>query len=392
MKKISRRCFLASSSVLFSGLKPSYAFFNFSGEKKDSSNQDDIRGRIFKNDAPEKLWKWSREGHHYKKKHGNKVVCQICPHKCVLSPGDRSLCRSKINYKGKLFSLTYGNPCAIHIDPVEKKPLFHFKPSSMVYSLSTTGCNFRCLNCQNWEISQAKPEKVRHFDLFPSDIVSNAKRSKAKSIAFTYAEAVTFYEYMADIAKLSKKNGLHNLLISNGYINKRPLSDLCQNLDAANINLKAFSDTIYKKLNGGRLKPVLDTFKTLHENNIHFEITNLVVPGYVDNTDMVKKMCEWIINNVGINYPLHFSRFFPKYKLNRLAPTPVATLTLFRKIAMQEGLRYVYVGNVLNHEGNHTYCHNCKKLLIERNGYFITADNLDKGKCKFCKSKIPGIW
>jgi len=197
---------------------------------------------------------------------------------------------------------------------------------------------------------------------------------------------------MIDTARLAKENGLYNLWISNGYINKKPLLEFCKVLDGANVNLKSFSDAIYRKLNGGRLQPVLNTFKTLHEQKVHFEITNLVVPGYVDDPDMVKKMCEWIIKNLGSDHPLHFLRFFPRYKLDRLPPTPVSTLTRFRELAMQEGIRYVYVGNVPDHEGNNTFCHNCKKLLIERQGYYIPTYNLIGNKCKFCNTVIPGVW
>jgi pyruvate formate lyase activating enzyme len=197
---------------------------------------------------------------------------------------------------------------------------------------------------------------------------------------------------MIDTARLAREAGLYNLWISNGYINRKPLLELCRVLDAASVNLKSYSDDIYRKLNGGRLKPVLNTFKTMHARGIHFEIINLVVPGYTDNGDMVKRMCRWILENIGPDHPLHFIRFFPRYKLDRLPPTPVSTLTAFRKLAMQEGIRYVYVGNVAKHEGNNTYCHHCKKLLIERLGYLIPTYNLVKDRCKFCNTRVPGVW
>jgi len=259
-------------------------------------------------------------------------------------------------------------------------------------SLATTGCNFRCLNCQNWEISQVKPTEVRHHELFPPGVIKAAIKSGSESIAYTYSEPTTFFEYMIDTARLAKINGLNNLWISNGYINKKPLLEFCKVLDGANVNLKSFSDAIYRKLNGGRLQPVLNTFKTLHEQKIHFEMTNLVVPGYTDDPDMAKKMCEWILKNLGPDHPLHFLRFFPRYKLDRLPPTPVSTLTSFRELAMQEGIRYVYLGNVPGHEGNNTFCNNCKKLLIERQGYYIPTYNLTGNQCKFCKTVIPGVW
>ncbi|NNL77969.1 MAG: AmmeMemoRadiSam system radical SAM enzyme, partial [Desulfobacterales bacterium] len=348
---------------------------------------------IFKGDAPKKLGKYSHEGYLYRKLKSDRVACGICPNRCILAPGDRSVCRSKINYDGKLFSLAYGNPCSVNTDPIEKKPLFHFKPRIKAFSLATTGCNFRCLNCQNWEISQAKPHEVPYtYELFPDDVIRAATKSHAQSIAYTYSEPITFFEYMLDTARLAKKAGLYNLWVSNAYINQNPLLELCKVLDAASVNLKSFSDDIYQKLNGGRLQPVLNTFKTLHTQGIHFEIINLVVPGYTDDDDMIMRMCTWILENIGPNHPLHLLRFFPRYKLDRLPPTPVSTLTRFRELAMQLGIRYVYVGNVARHEGNHTYCHNCKNLLIERLGYRIPTYNLVGNRCKFCNTNIPGVW
>jgi pyruvate formate lyase activating enzyme len=391
MKKLSRRQFLYCSAGLLGTPISAGAFWPFATDSV-ASGPTDIRGRVFKGDAPKKLWKWSREGFSYKKLNNNKVVCSICPNRCLLTPGDRSVCRSKVNMNGTLYSLAYGNPCSVNVDPIEKKPLFHFKPRSKTFSIATAGCNFRCLNCQNWEISQAKPEEVRNYELFPDDVVEATQQIGAPSIAYTYSEPITFFEYMFETARLANENGIHNLLISNGYINRKPLLELCQFLDAANINIKSLSDTIYRKLNGGRLKPVLDTFQTLHEQGIHFEMTNLVVPGYTDDENMIKEICQWIISNLGPNYPLHFLRFFPKYKLDRLPSTPLSTLIKFRKIAMSEGIRYAYVGNVSYPEGNNTYCHKCKKLLVERTGYFIPTYNMVGNQCKYCQTIIPGQW
>ncbi|HSH13660.1 MAG TPA: AmmeMemoRadiSam system radical SAM enzyme, partial [Desulfurivibrionaceae bacterium] len=243
-----------------------------------------------------------------------------------------------------------------------------------------------------WEISQVKPEELKSYELFPPEVVKNALAAQCQAIAYTYSEAITFYEYMLDTARLAKAAGLKNLLISNGYINREPLLELCKVLDGANINLKAFDDRIYRKLNGGRLEPVLNTFKTLHDQGIHFEITNLVVPGYVDDPEMVKRMCGWILANLGPDHPLHFLKFVPKYKLDRLPPTPASTLSEFRSLAMREGLHYVYIGNLDDHEGAHTYCHQCGKLLIERRGYYLPAINLEGNQCRFCRAVVPGVW
>jgi len=393
MKKITRRQFLCGSATCLAAVVATRGLSTLEGRSCEAAIGGDIRGKVFKGDAPEKPGKYSREGFLYKKLKNHKVVCGICPNHCILAPGDRSVCRSKVNLDGKLYSLTYGNPCAVNTDPIEKKPLFHFKPRTKAFSLATTGCNFRCLNCQNWEISQAKPHEVPYtYELFPDDVIAATQKSRAQSIAYTYSEPITFFEYMIDTARLAREAGLYNLLISNGYINEKPLMALCQVLDAASVNLKAFSDDVYRKLNGGRLKPVLNALKILHTQKIHFEMINLVVPGYVDDDDMVKHMCAWILENIGADHPLHFLRFFPRYKLDRLPSTPVSTLTRFRELAMAEGIHYVYVGNVAGHEGNNTYCHHCKNLLIERRGYYIPTDNLVGNRCKFCDTRIPGVW
>jgi pyruvate formate lyase activating enzyme len=359
---------------------------------RPAAAQDDIRGSIFRGDAPPQPWKWSREAHAYRRLEGHRVICLICPNQCVLSPGDRSVCRSRVNLEGRLYTLAYGNPCAVHIDPIEKKPLYHFRPKTRSFSLAAAGCNFRCLNCQNWEISQAKPHEVQHQELFPEHAVASARTGGADSIAYTYSEPITFFEYMLDTARLARSAGLRNLLISNGYINREPLIELCRVIDAANINLKAFSDAVYRKLNGGRLEPVLATLKTLHQEGVHLEITNLVVPTYVDDEDLVRRMCAWILKELGPDHPLHFLRFQPLYKLDRLPPTPVSTLARFREIALAEGIRYAYVGNVPQHEGNHTYCHQCRRLLIARSGYFIREIHLNGQRCEYCGASIPGVW
>jgi len=350
-----------------------------------------IKGHIFKGDAPAKPWRWSIEGFHYSS-NGKDVQCGICPNRCYLEPGDRSICRSKVNIKGKLYSLTYGNPCSVNIDPIEKKPLNHFFPKTTIFSIATTGCNFRCLNCQNWEISQRRPEDVRHDELFPQDVVREAVKRKVPSIAYTYSEAITYYEYMYDTAREARAKGLKNVLISNGYINNSPLLELTPFLDGANINLKSFDDRIYQALNGGTLQPVLDTFKTLHRQGVWFEMTTLVVPTYIEDQEMIKRMCGWILKELGPDYPLHFTRFSPMYKLTRLPPTPVKLLENFRDLAIKEGIHYVYIGNVPGHSGGHTYCHNCRKLIVERQGYLIRQFNMKDGHCGFCGTPIPGRW
>ena len=392
MKPVSRRQFIHTGALALAGsLLPGTLAFS-AANHASAKTPANISGSIFKHTAPDQPWKWSRPADFAVPYSDKTLMCGICPHNCLLDKGDRGICRSRVNIDGILYTLAYGNACSVNIDPIEKKPLFHFKPASRAFSIAAAGCNFRCLNCQNWQISQVTPEVTRFYELFPDQVVAAAVDKNAAAIAYTYSEAVTWFEYMMDTARRARKKNIANLWISNGYINPKPLSELCTVLDAANINLKSFDDAIYQRLNGGRMAPVLDTFKTLHAKNIHFEMTTLVVPGYVDNPKMISHMCRWIIDHLGPDHPLHFLRFFPQYKLDRLPPTPVSLLTQFRQIAMDCGIRYVYVGNVPGHEGNHTWCHGCGKLLIERKGYFMAQNNINGDLCKFCGTRIPGVW
>ena len=325
---------------------------------------------------------------------GNAVKCLTCPNECLIKEGELSWCRTKINIKGKLYTLAYSNPCAVHIDPIEKKPLYHFLPGSKAFSIATAGCNFRCLYCQNWTISQTSPLKTRNYDLPPEEVVENALKYDCQSIAYTYSEPNAWFEYMYDTAKIAKQYGIKNLWITNGYLNEKPLRMLCKVIDAANVDLKNFKEEIYEKLNGGKLKHVLRTLKILKEEKVWFEITNLVVPQWTDDLEMIREMCKWIYKNLGPDYPLHFSRFFPHYKLQYLPPTPIETLEKAREIAIDEGLKFVYIGNVPLHPANNTYCPKCGNLLIERKGYNIkiVGLELENGSCKKCGEKIAGVW
>ena len=332
------------------------------------------------------------EARHYRKLKRRIVQCYRCPNLCKIKPGERSFCRTRINRDGKLYTLAYSNPCAVHIDPIEKKPLFHFLPSTKVLSIATAGCTFRCKYCQNWEISQFRPEETVNYDLSPKDVVNLAKRYKTPSIASTYSEPTAFYEYMYDVSKLAKKEGIKTTMHSNGSINSEPLEELCEYLDAANIDLKFFDHDKYFKVSHGYLSTVLETIETLYKKGIHVEITNLVVPSLNDNEKEIKKMATWIFEHLGPDVPIHFSRFYPTYKLKNLPPTPVKTLELARDIAMEVGLQYVYVGNVPGHSGENTYCPTCGKAVIKRTGYIIEENNLRDGKCGFCGRNIEGVW
>jgi len=323
---------------------------------------------------------------------GGEIRCELCPRRCQVSKGKRGFCRVRENREGKYYTLVYGNPCAVHPDPIEKKPFYHVLPATISFSLATAGCNFQCKFCQNWEISQAAPEDVYSLDIPPEVIVEKAKEVRAHSIAYTYVEPTIFYEYMMDIALLTKKAGLLNVCHSNGYINPEPLRNLCKVMDAANIDLKGFTEGFYQELCSGELSPVLETLKMLKEERVHLEITNLVIPTKNDDPSMIREMCFWIKKELGADTPVHFSRFYPLYKLRSLPPTPLATLEKARAIALSTGLEYVYTGNVPGHEGENTYCSKCKKMVIQRTGYMVGEVRVKGGKCGYCGKPIPGIW
>jgi pyruvate formate lyase activating enzyme len=323
---------------------------------------------------------------------GGEIQCDLCPKRCRVSKGKRGACRVRENRDGKYYSLVYGNPCAVHPDPIEKKPFFHVLPATTSFSLATVGCNFQCKFCQNWEISQASPEDVYSYDVPPEMIVKKAKEVEARSVAYTYVEPTIFYEYMMDICQLVKKAGLLNVCHSNGFINPEPLKNLCKVMDAANIDLKGFTEAFYRDVCSGELTPVLETLKTLKKEKVHLEITNLVIPTQNDDLSGLKEMCLWIKKELGAETPIHFSRFYPLYKLRSLPPTPVSTLEKARNTALSSGLEYVYIGNIPGHEGEHTFCPKCKKLLIQRIGYMVGENHLKGGKCNYCGKPIPGIW
>lgn len=343
------------------------------------------------NSADDDLWKWSKEAL-FVEQAGDSVHCLKCPNGCVIPPGGTGLCRNRVNVRGKLYSIAYGNPCAVHVDPIEKKPLMHFLPGTRAFSIAAAGCNLACLNCQNWQISQVSPKETDNEDLMPRAVVDECLRTRSASIAYTYSEPTTFYEYAYDTAEMARKEGIRNVWKSNGYIEETPLRKLCRVIDAANIDLKSYDQSIYARLSAGQLAPVLRTLKVFHEMHVWLEITNLVIPGWTDDLDMIRRMCAWLCSNGLDEAPLHFSRFVPLYKLNQLAPTPVKRLEEARDAALKEGMKYVYIGNVPGHEGEHTYCHRCKKMIVERRGYSISQNNLRNGRCGYCAAAIPGVW
>ncbi|MFW5890560.1 MAG: AmmeMemoRadiSam system radical SAM enzyme [Marinilabiliaceae bacterium] len=320
------------------------------------------------------------------------VRCQLCPNRCTIKEGEIGDCRARINRNGELLTLAYGNPCAVHVDPIEKKPLNHFLPGTPSLSLATAGCNLACLNCQNWQISQKRPDEVDTTELMPEQVEELARSKGCASVAYTYTEPIVFYEYTADSAKLVHEKGMKNVIVSAGYIEEEPLRDWCRHIDGANIDLKSFDNNIYQQLNAGTLDPVLNTLKVLKEEGVWVEITNLVIPDWTDDLDMIKKMSGWLVDNGFENAPLHFSRFTPTYKLDRLPATPVETLDKAREIARNAGMKFVYIGNVPGHEAQDTYCPACEKKLIDRSGYRVGETNITDGKCDFCGEPIAGVW
>jgi len=323
---------------------------------------------------------------------GGEIQCELCPRRCLVPVGKRGFCRVRENRKGKYYSLVYGNPCAIHQGPIEKESFFHVLPGTTSLSLSTAGCNLECKFCENWEISQVAPEDVYSYEIPPELAVEKATEMGARSIAYTYAEPTIFYEYMIDIARRARKAGILNVIHSNGFINERPLRNLCSVLDAAQIDLKGFAESFYGQLSNGTLAPVLKTLKILKKEKIHLEITNLVIPTKNDDMTLVKEMCLWVKRELGADTPIHFSRFYPLHKLQRLPSTPISTLDRARDMALSCGLNYVYVGKVPGHEGWNTFCPECKKMIIQRIGYMIKEIHLKEGKCEYCEKSMPGIW
>ncbi len=343
-----------------------------------------------KNSSPSKAS--LREVMFYRTLQNQNIECTTCPKLCRVQPYNRGICGNKENRGGKYYTLAYGKACAAHIDPIEKKPLFHYLPNTTAFSLSTAGCNFTCKYCQNWQISQSRPEDVDNLDLPPKKVVELAHTQNCRSIAFTYAEPTVFYEYMYDIARLAKLQKITSVMISNGYINKTPLRELCKYLNAVKIDLKSFNDEFYQKYCAGRLKPVLETLTVLKEAGIWFEIVVLLVTTLNDSAQEIKKMCTWIKNTLGPDVPLHFSRFHPQYKLTNLPPTSLKTMETSWQIAKDTGLKFVYLGNVPSHPAESTYCPCCQKLLIKRTSYSAKITGLEKGQCKYCREPIPGIW
>ena len=332
----------------------------------------------------------AREARFYEVLEGGLVRCTICPRRCVLKPGQRGFCGTRENRDGRLYSLIYGEVSASAVDPIEKKPLFHFEPGSLTFSISSVGCNFKCPWCQNYHISHARPEDYRTVRMEPEEVVRLAKQYGCPSISITYNEPIIWLEFVEDVGKLAKREGLEVVLVTNGYITLEALDAVAGLIDAANVDVKAFRNDFYRRYCKGDLESVLQATVAMKEKGIHVETTNLIIPGLNDSEEELRDLCRWHYENLGPDTPIHFSRFFPCYKMLFKQPTPTSTLRKAQEIALEAGLRYVYVGNLPGNPGEHTYCPGCGRPVIKRLGFEIVEWRLDEHmRCTDCGTRIP---
>jgi len=332
------------------------------------------------------------EAMYYKKLDYKEVECELCPRKCKVGNKERGYCGVRENEEGTYYTLVHSRVCSAGVDPIEKKPFFHYLPGTKSFSIATAGCNMNCKFCQNWQISQVRPEQVDNYYLPPEAVARYAKDNNCVSIAYTYSEPIVFYEYMLDCAKKGHELGIKSVVVTAGYIEHDPLVELCRNLDAVKVDFKGFTEKYYKEVCSCELKPIMDVLVDLKKIGIWYELVYLMVPTLNDDMKDIKRMCEWMKADLGTDVPLHFTRFHPMYLLKNLPPTPVSSLEKAHQIALETGLNYVYVGNVPGHQAENTYCHKCKEIVVGRIGYTITQMNILDGKCKFCGQKIPGVW
>ena len=324
---------------------------------------------------------------------GNRdLECGLCPNQCRLEPGRRSLCGVRENRNGQGYTLAYGNPALIQEDRVERKPFFHVVPGSRALSVSTAGCNLSCKFCEVWDMALVKPEDVHAYDMPPREVVAQAARAGLRSVSFAFGEPVVFYEYMAEIAGLAREGGMLSLVHTAAYIRREPLDKLCKLIDAANIDLKGFDASFYREYVGGDIKPVLESMVRMKQSGVHLEITSIVIPTLNDQPDKIREMCQWIVRELGKDTPVHFARFYPLYRLSGLPRTPVSTLDMASRTAMEAGLEYVYVARVTGHKGENTFCPGCGNKVIARLGFIIDRMDIQEGRCGSCGHKLPGIW
>ncbi|GAB4296587.1 MAG: AmmeMemoRadiSam system radical SAM enzyme [Ignavibacteriaceae bacterium] len=334
-----------------------------------------------------KIAKWWEEAEN------NKILCTLCPRYCKIGEGQPGFCYIRQNHGGKLYTTGYGRPTGFAIDPIEKKPLNHFLPGTNVLSFGTAGCNLGCKFCQNWSISKAKLDELNSMSVSPEEVVQLALRYSTPSIAYTYNDPTIFGEYVMDISEIARDKGIKNVMVTAGYIDKNARKEIYRFIDAANVDLKAFTERFYHKITFSHLDYVLDTLLWLkNETEIWFEITTLLIPGENDSDEEIKRECEWILKNLGSSVPLHFTAFHPDFKMMDKEPTPPSTLRRAREIALKEGINFCYVGNVHDIKGQTTFCPGCNIALIERDWHSVRFNKLNKGKCPACGTEIPGCF
>lgn len=328
----------------------------------------------------------------YNKLEDNLVRCFLCNHRCKIADGKRGICGVRENREGILYALIYGKVVAQHIDPIEKKPLFQFQPGSLSYSIATVGCNFRCLHCQNWEISQMPKDlrRIEGIEITPEEIVERAVETRCKSISYTYTEPTIFFEYAYDCSRLAKERGLKNIFVTNGYMTRECLDELKGLLDAANVDVKSFSEGFYKRVCGARLSPVLEAIEYMRRLGIWVEVTTLIIPTQNDSEEEIREIAKWIYKT-DPSMPWHISAFYPAYKMTHLPRTPVSIIDRAREIGLEEGLKYVYTGNLPGDPGESTYCYNCKRLVIERFGFTVRRNLIKEAACPHCGVRIDGV-
>lgn len=333
-----------------------------------------------------------QEASFYSRLGGGRVMCRLCPHACTLSRGELSLCRTRLNRKGTLYTLSYNALATLLKDPIAKGPLYHFLPAADTLSVATAGCNLSCLYCQNWQISQKSPRQVKTIDVGQSSLIEKAIRNGCRAVTFTYTEPVAFFEYMVDLAEEAHRRDLKTHVCTAAYIARQPLAELCGHMDVATVALKSFDENFYRKVCGGRLGPVLDATVGMKKAGLWLEIATLIVPTFNESRDEMRRLARWIGKNLGRETPLHISRFWPEYRLRNLPPTPVKVIEECREAAMAEGLHYVYVSNLPGHEGNNTFCPRCGETVVTRLGFKLLNNYLKNGRCPRCGTAIPGVW
>ena len=333
-----------------------------------------------------------REARFYDKQPYRKIKCRLCPRGCAIDDRERGYCGVRENRGGTYYTLVHSRVVTAHIDPIEKKPFFHFLPGTVAFSIATAGCNVNCKMCQNWDISQVRPEQVRSNYAPPERVAALAQQNSCPTIAYTYSEPVVFYEYVADTAEAAHRLGVKSVVVTGGYIQQEPLEKLCRQVDAIKVDLKGYSEKFYKEVVNGELKPVLDGLVTIRKHGVWNEIVYLVIPSLNDGEAEFQGLAKWVKSELGPDVPVHFTRFHPDYLLKNLPPTPVETLERAKAIADAEGLHYVYIGNVPGHPAENTYCPKCRKIVVERTGYTVGTLHIHNNKCQYCQQPIPGVW